>query len=396
MFEFEVIARDPGSRARAGRFVTPHGVVETPAFMPVGTRAAVKTVDPQELEEVGAQMILSNAYHLSLQPGGECIERLGGIHRFMGWNHPILTDSGGFQIWSLSARDAAGRMVRIDDDGVTFRSHLDGSVRRLTPETAVDLQLRIGADVIMALDECTPIGAPAEQARLAAARTHQWARRCRDRWLERQQDSPVPQALFGIVQGGDFRDLRRWSTETIAALDLPGIAIGGQSIGYSKTKTAETLEWIEDLLPTDRPRYAMGIGDPLDFLIVIERGIDLFDSVYPTRLARNGALLTSEGRLRITAVAYRSDERPVDAACQCTTCRTVSRAYLHHLFRSGELAGHRLATIHNLAYCLKIVARIREAIRVGRLEDLRARWPRPPATQGEDQRMGMPLASSSQ
>lgn len=374
MFEFDVIAQDPRTRARAGRFHTPHGVVETPAFMPVGTQAAVKALDPTELRDVGSQMILANTYHLAQRPGADVVERLGGLHGFMGWDGPILTDSGGFQVWSLSLRSAGRPLVQIDDDGATFRSHLDGALRRFTPESAVDLQSRLGADVIMAFDECTASDADEEYARAAAERTHRWARRCRERWKERQSSRTLPQALFGIVQGGRFRDLRRWSAETILALDLPGIAIGGESIGYSKERTIEILDWIGDLLPSDRPRYAMGIGDPADFLTAIERGIDLFDSVYPTRLARNGALLHRGGRLRIQSAAYRTDEGPIDPGCRCLACRTFSRAYLHHLFRARELLGHRLATLHNLTYCLDLVADLRQALAGGMLSAFREHW----------------------
>jgi len=371
MFDFNVIARDPRTRARTGQFRTPHGVVETPAFLPVGTQATVKAVDSKELSAVGSQMILANAYHLALRPGADVVERLGGLHAFMGWDGPVLTDSGGFQVWSLALRSRDQPLVRIDDDGATFVSHLDGTRRRFTPESATDLQTRLGADVIMAFDECTPRGANEAQARAAATRTHAWARRCRDRWLERGATRVMPQALFGIVQGGDFRDLRRWSAETMLALDLPGIAIGGESIGYSKDQTAQTLDWIGDLLPDDRPRYAMGIGDPTDFLTVVERGIDLFDSVLPTRLARNGTLLHPGGRLRILAASNRSDQRPVDPECRCIACRQFSRAYLHHLFRCRELLGHRLATLHNLTYCLDVVARLRAALRDGTLDEVR-------------------------
>jgi queuine tRNA-ribosyltransferase len=377
MFEFEVVARDPRSRARAGRFHTPHGVVETPAFMPVGTQATVKALDPSELHDVGSQMILANTYHLAQRPGADVVERCGGLHGFMQWNGPILTDSGGFQVWSLSMRSRERPLVRIDEEGATFVSHLDGAHRRFTPESAIDLQTQLGADVIMAFDECTPADASEAYARAAAERTHRWAKRCRERWLERQAERrsshASPQALFGIVQGGNDRDLRRWSLETILALDLPGVAVGGESIGYSKEKTADILDWLGDILPDDRPCYAMGVGDPTDFAVVVERGIDLFDSVYPTRLARNGALLHRGGRLRILAAEFRSDERPVDSDCRCFTCRTFTRAYLHHLFRSRELLGHRLATLHNLSFCHDVVAELRTALVDGTFDQLRAR-----------------------
>lgn len=362
-FQFEVLARDSSSAARLGRFVTPHGVIQTPAFMPVGTQATVKAVDPGELKEAGAQIILANAYHLALRPGAARVARLGGLHRFMGWDGPILTDSGGFQIWSLGAPIHGPSLVRIDDEGATFRSHVDGQTWRMTPELAIDLESDLGADVIMALDQCTAKDADETTARAAADRTYRWARRCRERWQSVQPTRQVPQALFGIIQGGPYRDLRRRSADEIASLDLPGIAIGGESIGYSKEQTASILEWIVDLLPVDRPRYAMGVGDPTDFATVVERGIDLFDSVLPTRLARNGAFLTRNGRIRIAAAIYRTDDRPIDCDCRCETCRIFTRAYLHHLYRAGELLGHRLGTIHNLTYCLDVVRVMRESLR---------------------------------
>jgi len=371
MFEFSIVATDPTTRARAGRFQTPHGVVETPTFMPVGTLATVKTLDPIDLRAVGSQMILANTYHLAQRPGAEVVERLGGLHQFMAWPGPILTDSGGFQVWSLGLGEKRRRLVRIDEEGATFASHLDGRRWRFTPESAIDLQTQLGADVIMAFDECTARDVSEEVARAAAARTHRWAARCRERWQERQGEGRSPQALFGIIQGSGFRDLRRWSAETIAGLDLPGIAIGGESIGYSKDDTALILDWIADLLPDDRPRYAMGVGDPVDFLTVVERGVDLFDSVYPTRLARNGALLVPSGRLRITAPQYRSDEGPISEGCRCLTCRQFSRAYVHHLFRARELLAYRLATLHNLTYCLDLTTSIRQAIQDGRFAEFR-------------------------
>jgi queuine tRNA-ribosyltransferase len=373
-FGFEIIARDSSSRARAGRFSTPHGIVETPAFMPVGTQATVKTVDPAELRAAGSQMILANTYHLAQRPGAELISRHGGLHGFMQWNGPILTDSGGFQIWSL-ARTSRGRgLVALDDEGATFTSHLDGRRWRFTPETAVDLQTQLGADVMMAFDECTAQDASEAEAQQAAERTYRWACRCRNRWLETQASGMSSQALFGIIQGGNFHDARRASASQITSLDLPGVAIGGESIGYSKPQTGAILDWIGDLLPDDRPRYAMGVGDPADFGPIVERGVDLFDSVLPTRLARNGALFTREGRLRITGAPCRADERPIDPECRCQTCRGFTRAYLHHLFRANELLGHRLATIHNLTYCLDVASGLRDALRQGTFGRERHRW----------------------
>lgn len=372
-FRFEVVARDPGSRARAGRFWTPHGPVETPIFLPVGTRASVKTLDPDELRDVGAQMILANTYHLMLRPGAERVRELGGLHRFMRWDRPILTDSGGFQIWSLAQRGAGRSLVQIDEDGVTFASYLDGSRHRVTPERAIDIQTQLGADVVMAFDECTPMEADRATLLAATERTHRWARRCKSRWLELQSAARSPQALFGIVQGGNDRDLRRWSAEEIVGLGLPGVAVGGESIGYSKEQTAQILDWLGDLLPEDRPRYAMGVGDPVDFWTVVERGIDVFDSVLPTRLARNGTLFTRSGRLKILNAAFRDDPGPVDSGCRCLTCQSFSRAYLHFLLRAGEVLGHRLATLHNLTYCLDLTAEMRSALRAGTFRQLRGR-----------------------
>jgi queuine tRNA-ribosyltransferase len=342
--------------------------------MPVGTQATVKTIDPGELTDAGAQMILANTYHLAMRPGHERIRDAGGIHRFMAWPGPILTDSGGFQIWSLADRTRGRSLVQIDDDGATFTSHLDGRRWRFTPEIAVEIQADIGADVMMVLDECTSKDADETTARRAAERTHRWAHRSRKRWLQLREEGRAPQALFGIIQGGRYRDLRRWSAGEIAALDLPGIAVGGESIGYSKEQTAEILEWIADDLPADRPRYAMGVGDPFDFPTVVERGIDLFDSVLPTRLARNGALLSRSGRLRVGATVNRDSDAPIDPACRCYACRHFSRAYIHHLYRAGELLGHRLGTLHNLTYCLDLTRAMREALRCGTYDQERARW----------------------
>ncbi len=334
--------------------------------MPVGTQGTVKTLDPDEIAATGSQIILANTYHVALRPGGPDMQRLGGLHHFMRWNRPILTDSGGFQVWSLGQSARGPALVQVTEAGATFRSHLDGSRWLFTPESVVDLQTQLGADVIMAFDECTAKDASPAEARAAAARTHRWARRCRDRWVNQQAAGGPPQALFGIVQGGKFPDLRRWSAEEILALDLPGIAIGGESIGYSKEQTAQILDWLADLLPDDRPCYAMGVGDPADFLTVVERGIDLFDSVLPTRLARNGALFVAGGRLRIRAAQYRADDRPIEPDCPCLACRRFSRAYLHHLFGARELLGHRLATLHNLTHCHRLVGGMRQALREGR------------------------------
>lgn len=369
-FRYEAVARDRSTMARAGLFRTPHGTVETPVFMPVGTRATVKAVSPDELAAVGARIILANTYHLHLQPGSNLIASFGGLHDFMSWNRPILTDSGGFQVFSLAerSRDSSGSvdssLVARDDDGVTFRSYVDGSEHRFTPELAIEVQERLGADVIMAFDECSRTSSSHAEARTSMEITHRWAERCKRRWLELEvakTDRP-PQALFGIVQGGAHRDLRRASAELISGLDLPGIAIGGESIGYSKALTRDILEWIADLLPFDRPRYAMGVGEPADFFAIVERGIDMFDSVLPTRMARNGTLMTAHGRLRVINAEFATDPRPIEPDCDCATCASFSRGYIRHLFKSEALLAYRLATVHNLRFCLRLVERIRASI----------------------------------
>ena len=386
-FAFEVRARDGATRARVGRFQTPHGAIDTPVFMPVGTQATVKAVSPDELEVAGAQIVLANTYHLYLRPGAARVARLGGLHRFMAWDRPILTDSGGFQVFSLAGADARERvregLVEVDEEGVTFRSHLDGARHRFTPELAVEVQEELGADVVMALDRCSPTEASYEATRDGMEATQRWAERCRARWLQleaakrrRPPQAPLheapqalsgtaPQALFGIIQGGPYEALRRESARAIAALDLPGIAVGGESIGYSKALTRQILDWLADLLPADRPRYAMGVGDPADFFAVVERGIDMFDSVLPTRMARNGTLLTADGRLRIVNAQFAADARPPEPGCDCYTCQRFSRGYLRHLFKSEALLAYRLATLHNLRFCLRTVDRIRESIRSG-------------------------------
>ncbi|MBI2939312.1 MAG: tRNA guanosine(34) transglycosylase Tgt [Chloroflexi bacterium] len=369
-FGFVVDATCGATGARAGRFCTPHGIVETPAFLPVGTQATVKALDGADLHDLAAPMVLANTYHLYLRPGTEVVAHFGGLHRFMGWPGPILTDSGGFQVFSLRQRRSRGTargvspLVRIDDDGVTFRSHLDGSTHRFTPERAIDAQVALGADVIMAFDECSPNDDDRAYAEASLARTHAWAIRCRRRWAahEAARTNGSPQALFAIVQGGNFRDLREQSAHFIADLDLPGVAIGGESIGFSKSLTRQILEWVVPLLPADRPRYAMGIGAPDDFLAAVARGVDLFDSVLPTRLARNGSLLTADGRLPILNARYARDPAPPESGCGCPTCQRFSRAYLRHLFKSGELLAHRLATIHNLHFCISLMRRVRASI----------------------------------
>ncbi len=346
-FGFQLEARD--GRSRAGVLRTPHGEVLTPVFAPVGTQATVKAITPAQLEALGASLVLANSYHLHLRPGAQIVEQLGGLHTFMSWPHPLLTDSGGFQVFSLAERR------QIDPDGVTFRSHLDGSTHRFTPESTIELQQRLGADIIMTLDECPPPNDRRVNER-ALVRTHAWAERCR------QAHTRSDQALFGILQGGVFEDLRLRSAEFIVGLDFPGIAIGGLSVGESKQEMHAMLDVLDPALPADRPRYLMGVGSPEDFVHAVMRGVDLMDCVLPTRLARNHAALTPRGRLNLRAAAYRADERPLDPECGCYTCSTFSRAYLRHLAVTHEMLAGTLLTIHNLASLIDLAAGLRRAI----------------------------------
>ena len=349
------------TRARVGRLETPHGVVETPIFMPVGTNATVKALDPDDLREVGATIILANTYHLSLRPGHDRIARLGGLHRFMAWDRPILTDSGGFQVVSL------GDLRRIDEEGVTFRSHLDGALLHFSPEYAIAVQEALGADIAVCLDQPVPPHASSRaEVTEATARTHRWAERCLQ--AHRRED----QALFGIIQGGLEEDLRTASTEAIAGLPFDGICIGGLAGDETPTQRRAVLDVVVPLLADDpRPRYLMGLGSPLDLLDAVDAGVDMFDSVLPARVARNGSLWTPEGRLNLRNARYLDDPRPVQEGCPCRLCRTFSRAYLAHLFRADELLAYRLATCHNLTFTLDFMARIRSAIRTGTFPGLK-------------------------
>jgi len=360
--EFTVESRDPQCAARAGRLSLPHGVVETPTFMPVGTQATVKTLSQEDLEAIGAQIILGNAYHLYLRPGTETLEMAGGIHGFMNWKKPVLTDSGGFQVFSLSA------LNKITPDGVTFQSHLDGSRHLFTPAKAIDIQISIGADIMMCFDDCTAYPVTREKAEKSMRMTHDWAVQCRARWIERA----VPgQALFGIVQGSVFDDLRRESALGLVDLDFPGYAIGGVSVGESKEEMIRAVECAAPLLPEEKPRYLMGVGPPEDILNAIERGVDMFDCVMPTRNARNGTLFTSAGKLNIKNARFARDFGPLDANCKCPVCRTYTRAYLHHLFRAREILSLRLNTLHNLSFMLQLADSARKAIGDGRFLDFK-------------------------
>jgi len=336
--------------ARAGELVTAHGVVETPVFLPVGSQASVKTLTPQEVKGLGFAMLLANTYHLYLRPGAPIIKELGGLHSFMGWKGAILTDSGGYQVFSLAG------LRKVDDEVVTFRSHIDGSRHFITPEKAIGLQEDLGADIIMVLDECPPSDADLNKTRRAMSRTHLWAQRCRD------AHHRPGQALFAIVQGGVFPELRQQSAEFLASLDFPGYAIGGLSLGESKEVTYNITRQTAALLPKEKPRYLMGVGSPEDIVEAVAAGIDIFDSALPTRVARNGSLFTRSGRINISNARYKNMEEPVEAGCDCYTCRSFSAAYLHHLFRCSELLALRLATIHNLSFMSRLMSDIREAI----------------------------------
>lgn len=403
-FDFQVEARDARCAARAGLLQTPRGLVPTPVYCPVGTVATVKTLDPLEVEETGAPMILANTYHLMLRPGADRLHRLEGLHRFMGWAGPIMTDSGGFQAFSLGyAREHGvgkiggvfpgeakapnagkrkgtdlGRLAVIDEDGVTFRSHIDGSTHRLTPEISIGLQQKIGADFIVAFDECTSPLSDHAYTRRAMERTHRWAVRCLE---ARDRKAHLPQALMGIVQGGAYEDLRRESTQVIAAMPFDGFCVGG-SLGTSKADMHKVLDWTIPDLPDDRFRHLLGIGDVDDLFEAVERGIDSFDCVIPTRFARHGTLLVSPPvgsrknrfRLNIWNTANSEDNGPVDPSCGCPLCRRFSRAYLRHLFQAEELLGHRLASLHNVWFTQALMRQIRTAILEGRFLELKAEW----------------------
>jgi queuine tRNA-ribosyltransferase len=359
-FKFHLDAVDPATQGRAGRWVTPHGVVDTPAFMPVGTRASVKGVLPQQLREVGTQMVLANTYHLALRPGAEIVQELGGLHAFMQWDGPILTDSGGFQVFSLAD------LRQIDDDRVAFRSHIDGSLLELTPERAIEIQAQLGADCIMCLDECPPHDVSLERLERAVERTTRWAARCRD--AHRRPD----QALFGILQGGTDRGLRERSADGLLPLDFSGYAIGGLSVGEEPRLMYDTLDFTVPLLPADRPRYLMGVGRPIDIIEAVLRGIDLFDCVMPTRNARNATAFTSIGSVKIRNQKHQRDPAPLDPACDCLACSGFSRAFLRHLFVCGEMLGPMLLSVHNLAYYQRLIRDLRAAVKSSRLREFRA------------------------
>ncbi len=375
MIRFQLLAED--GAARRGRLETAHGAIETPVFMPVGTAATVKTLDPRDLRALGAGIVLANTYHLFLRPGHERVKRLGRLHRFMSWDGAVLTDSGGFQVFSLGEK-GAGRegggpgLVEIAEEGVTFRSHLDGSRQFLSPERAIEVQEALGADVIMAFDECPPSLADRAYHELSLARTQRWLVRCRAAWREIEERDGARCALFGIAQGGLFPDLRARAIEEAAALDLPGYALGGYAVGEAPEQMWEGVARDAPRLPREKPRYLMGVGTPQDLLAGIAAGVDMFDCVLPTRTARNGLLFTTRGKLVIRNARYADDERPPDPDCACYTCRTFSRAYLRHLFKAGEILALRANTLHNLHFYLSLMDGARRAIEAGAFAAFRA------------------------
>jgi queuine tRNA-ribosyltransferase len=365
-FSFDILSTD--GPARRGRLHTPHGTVETPIFMPVGTQGTVKGLTPQQLLEAGATMVLGNTYHLTLRPGDDLIAELGGLHRFMNWSGPILTDSGGFQVYSLAP------MRKIDDRAAVFRSHIDGALLELTPERAVTIQENLGSDIAMCLDECPPADTPLDYIRMAVRRTLHWAERCRA--AHRRPD----QALFAIVQGGIDIDLRAECAVALAGLDFPGYALGGFSVGETTEQMVTTLAPTAALLPEHKPRYLMGVGRPEDIVAGVLCGVDMFDCVMPTRNGRNAMAFTDDGPLRLRNAAHKRDPAPLESDCQCYTCRNFSRAYLHHLFLTDEMLGPTLLSLHNVAYYCRLMSRVRQAIEEGRLGQFQAvslaRWAR--------------------
>jgi len=359
MNSFRLIQTCPDSKARAGELITPHGLVTTPVFLPVGSQGTVKTLTPEELKNIGMAIVLANTYHLYLRPGISVIEKMGGLHRFMAWDRAILTDSGGYQIFSLAP------LRQVSDEGVVFRSHIDGSKHFITPELIIQFQEVLGADIIMTLDECPACDDSLEKVRRAMDRTHRWAERCQR--CHRRDD----QALYAIIQGGLFSELRHQSVEYLTSLGFSGYAIGGLSLGEPKSVTLDITEETVALLPEIKPRYLMGVGSPEDIIEAVARGVDIFDSALPTRVARNGAFFTGQGRHNIQNSVYSQMEQPIDPDCDCYTCRTFSAAYLHHLFNCGELLAYRLATIHNLNFISNLMSKVRGAILNGTFSSFR-------------------------
>ncbi len=365
MFKYELIKKD--GNARLGKITTPHGVIDTPVFMPVGTQATVKSMTPDELKSIGAKIILSNTYHLYLRPGHELVKEMGGLHSFMNWDGSILTDSGGFQVFSLA------KLRDIKEEGVTFHSHIDGSVHFISPEKAMEIENALGADIIMAFDECAPYPCDYDYAKKSMEMTVRWAKRCKDSHTNTEK-----QALFGIVQGNMYKDLRASCAEKLVEMDFPGYSIGGLSVGEPPELMYEMLDFTVPLLPENKPRYNMGVGSP-DYLIEsVYRGIDMCDCVLPTRIARNGTAMTSFGKLVVRNAEYAHDTRPIDPECDCYTCKNYTRAYIRHLVKAGEILGARLITLHNLYFLINLMSNIRESIKEDRFlqfrEDFYKKW----------------------
>ncbi|WP_408647793.1 tRNA guanosine(34) transglycosylase Tgt [Terrisporobacter hibernicus] len=357
---YELIKTCKQSGARLGRLHTPHGVIETPIFMPVGTQATVKAMTPEELKEIGSQIILSNTYHLYMRPGHDLVKEAGGLHKFMNWDKPILTDSGGFQVFSL------GPLRKITEEGVHFRSHIDGSKHFISPEKAMEIQNALGSDIMMAFDECAPYPADREYVKNSLERTTRWLRRCKEAHKNTEN-----QALFGIIQGGMYKDLREQSAKEILELDLPGYAVGGLSVGEPKPLMYEVLDYTVPLMPEDKPRYLMGVGSPDDLLEGVIRGIDMFDCVLPTRIARNGTAMTSQGKVVVRNAKYARDFTPLDPECDCYCCKNYTKAYIRHLVKANEILAARLISTHNLRFLLKLMEDIRQAIMEDRLLDFK-------------------------
>lgn len=359
--KYELIKECSQTKARLGKVHTPHGSFDTPMFMPVGTKATVKAMTPEELTDIGAQIILGNTYHLYLRPGHDIVEEAGGLHKFMNWDKPILTDSGGFQVFSL------GGLRSINENGVDFKSHIDGSAHLITPEKSIEIQNSLGSDIVMAFDECVPYPSDWDYTKNSLERTTRWAKRCKD-----ANKNPEKQGIFGIIQGGMYKDLREQSAREIIDLDFPGYAIGGLSVGEPGDVLFEALSYTMPFMPKDKPRYFMGAGSP-DYLIELAiRGIDMADCVLPTRIARNGTVLTSHGKVVVKNAKYKRDFTPLDSECSCYACKNYSKAYIRHLFNVDEILGARLATIHNLHFLIKLMENVREAIKEDRLLEFRS------------------------
>jgi queuine tRNA-ribosyltransferase len=365
MFSFDLIARSSKSCARAGEIRTEHGIIETPVFMPVGTRGSVKSITPEELVDAGAQIVLANTYHLYLRPGCDVISRFAGLHQFMHWDGPILTDSGGFQVFSLA------KLAKISEDGVTFKSHLDGSSHLLTPGKVIDIQNCLGSDIMMCLDDCIQYPATREDSLTALEITTRWAQRCKQAWLETKDEH---NALFGIVQGGMYRDLRQRSAEDLLTIDFPGYAVGGLSVGEPAEIMLEMADHTLPILPDTKPRYIMGVGTPDNLVELVALGADMFDCVLPTRNARNGQMFTQFGTVNISNAQYKEDAEPLESGCECYTCRNYSRAYLRHLYMARELLAYRLNTLHNIHYFINFVKQIRQAILANQFESFRKNY----------------------